>query len=195
MTDDGIGRLLVVSLHQSISEVLPARLDYYEHWLSPMGLREGRGGLAPLGAVLSFLRQEGQPAYAAVMQAAGRASAEWHHAERGRGRSLPWAPRTWRRRAALKQVKPLLTAAYQSHVVSTDIGRGGGTVAIGHCIFCTLRDPWPWPTCTYVAAAVGRHLELLGHEATVRITACLAEGAPRCTLSVDFTGVTGSAVS
>ena len=63
MTDDGIGRLLVASLHQSIGEVLPTRLEYYEHWLSPMGLREGRSGLAPLGAVLIFLRQEGEGPY------------------------------------------------------------------------------------------------------------------------------------
>ena len=31
--------LLVASLHQSIGEVLPTRLEYYEHWLSPMGRR------------------------------------------------------------------------------------------------------------------------------------------------------------
>ena len=36
-----------------------------------MGLRDGRTGLAPLGAVLSFLRQEGQPVYDDIMTRAG----------------------------------------------------------------------------------------------------------------------------
>ena len=45
MTDGGIGRILVASLHQSIGDTLPLRLEYYEHWLTPMGLRDGRTGL------------------------------------------------------------------------------------------------------------------------------------------------------
>ena len=59
MTEGGVGRLLVASLHQAIADLLPARLEFYEAWLNPVGLREGRIGLAPLAAVLSFLRQEG----------------------------------------------------------------------------------------------------------------------------------------
>ena len=70
MSDTGIGRLLVASLHQAISELLPTRLDFYEHWLSSEGLRYGRIGLAPLGAVLSFLREEGE-AYDRVTTRAG----------------------------------------------------------------------------------------------------------------------------
>ena len=61
MTDAGVGRLLVASLHQGIQDVLPTRLDFYESWLNPAGLRDGRIGLAPMAAVLSFLRQEGEP--------------------------------------------------------------------------------------------------------------------------------------
>ena len=61
MTEAGIGRLLVASLHQAIADLLPTRLEFYEAWLNPAGLREGRIGLAPLAAVLSFLRQEGEP--------------------------------------------------------------------------------------------------------------------------------------
>ena len=109
MSDDGVGRLLVASLHQSIGEVLPTRLDYYEHWLSPMGLREGRSGLAPLGAVLSFLRQEGESSYTAVMHLAGRYSAEWHFAERGLSPRLGrWLPKALRRRVALERARRLL---------------------------------------------------------------------------------------
>ena len=30
----------MASLHQSIGDALPLRLEYYEHWLTPMGRRE-----------------------------------------------------------------------------------------------------------------------------------------------------------
>ena len=39
---------------------LPDRLEFYENWLTVPGLREGTIGLAPLSAVLSFLRLEGE---------------------------------------------------------------------------------------------------------------------------------------
>ncbi|MBL8135916.1 MAG: hypothetical protein JNL48_04785 [Acidobacteria bacterium] len=189
MTDDGIGRLLVASLHQSIGEELPTRLDYYEHWLSPMGLREGRSGLAPLGAVLSFLRQEGEGAYGAVMTTAGRLSAEWHFAEGGMGRRVvAWQPRWLRRRSALKGAARLLRAGYQPLVVATAVRRGRGTLSMTGSVFCSLRDTWPWPTCAYAAAAVTRHLELLGFTPDVRIDTCRAQGGQTCTLTVHFDG-------
>ena len=53
--------MLVASLHQGISDLIPTRLEFYENWLNPTGMRDGRIGLAPLAAVLSFLRQEGEP--------------------------------------------------------------------------------------------------------------------------------------
>jgi hypothetical protein len=187
MTDDGIGRLLVASLHQSIGDVLPQRLDYYEHWLTPMGLKEGRSGLAPLNAVLSFLRQEGEAPYAAVMMAAGRHSAEWHHAEsRGGGRWLAVLPRSLRRRLVLRRVRALLGAAYTPMRVSVAVRRGVGTVTLDGSVFCAVRGAWPWPTCTYVVGAVTRQLELHGIEAAVRIVRCRATDAGSCMLEVAF---------
>ena len=70
MRDAGIGRLLVASLHQGIADRLPDRLEFYENWLNPRGLRDGTIGLAPLHAVLSFLRTEGDD-YARVTTTAG----------------------------------------------------------------------------------------------------------------------------
>lgn len=193
MTDGGIGRLLVVSLHQSIGEVLPTRLEYYEHWLSPMGLREGRSGLAPLGAVLSFLRQEGQGPYTAVMSAAGRLSAEWHVADGGVSRRLvAWQPMWLRRRAALRGAARLLRTAYRPLGVKTAVRRGRGTVTMTGSVFCTLRDSWPWPTCAYAAGAITRHLELHGFVPDVRIEACRAQSGQRCTLTVEFDGAAES---
>lgn len=187
MTDHGIGRLLVASLHQSIGDVMPTRLEYYEHWLSPMGLRDGRSGLAPLGAVLSFLRQEGEPAYAAVMTTAGRYAADWRH-QGGVGRRLPgWMPKRLRRGAALRDIKGLLRASYQPLAVTIALERGTGTVTLDGSVFCALREPWPWPTCTFVASALTRHLELHGLEATVAIDDCRAQsGTGGCRLLVTF---------
>ena len=58
MSDAGIGRVLVASLHQGIADILPNRLTFYENWLSAEGLRQGTIGHAALLGVLSFLRQE-----------------------------------------------------------------------------------------------------------------------------------------
>ena len=41
MIEAGIGRLLVASLHQGIADLLPTRLEFYESWLNPAGLRDG----------------------------------------------------------------------------------------------------------------------------------------------------------
>ena len=81
MVDAGIGRLLIASLHQGIADVSPTRLDFYENWLSPTGLRDGRMGLAPLGAVLSFLNREEPPADRVIPAHAGACAAEWTYAD------------------------------------------------------------------------------------------------------------------
>src|SRR5437763_6743382 len=76
MREPGIGRVLVASLHQGIADILPTRLDFYENWLNAEGLREGTIGIAPLQAVLSFLRQEGD-AYHIITRRAGEYAAQW----------------------------------------------------------------------------------------------------------------------
>src|SRR5438552_8867506 len=76
MREAGIGRVLVASLHQGIADILPTRLTFYESWLNAQGLRDGTIGLAPLYAVLSFLRQEGD-VYSIITARAGEYAAEW----------------------------------------------------------------------------------------------------------------------
>src|SRR4051812_49839389 len=98
MNDMGVGRLLVASLHQGIADLLPTRLEFYESWLNPSGLRDGRIGLAPLAAVLSFLRQEGEP-YRLIAGRAGGYTAEWT------GADLPPVPRA-RIRAPPPRIRP-----------------------------------------------------------------------------------------
>ena len=44
MSEAGVGRVLVASLHQAIADLLPTRLSFYENWLNAEGLREGTIG-------------------------------------------------------------------------------------------------------------------------------------------------------
>ena len=64
MTEAGIGRVLVASLHQGIADVLPTRLEFYENWLHPEGLRErhDRPGAAARRAQLPAAGRGGLPA-------------------------------------------------------------------------------------------------------------------------------------
>jgi hypothetical protein len=77
MRDPGVGRVLLASLHQGIADILPTRLGFYESWLHAKGLRDGTIDLAPLYAVLSFLRQEGDVSYRKITTSAGEYAAEW----------------------------------------------------------------------------------------------------------------------
>src|SRR5215207_8504546 len=113
MSEPRIGRVLVASLHQGIADVLPDRLEFYENWLTVAGLREGTIGLAPLSAVLSFLRSEGA-AYGEATAKAGVYAAEWTVAglpalER---RLIAALPETLRARAALRTARGLVRATY-----------------------------------------------------------------------------------
>ncbi len=187
MTDGGIGRILVASLHQSIGDEMPQRLEYYEHWLTPMGLRDGRTGRAPLGAVLSFLRHEGHDPYDRVMSRAGQYSAEWHYEQGGLSQRLSrLLPRGLRARLALRRSRRLVRLAFAPSVVGVTSRRGTGVVTVRGAIFCDLRERWPWPTCRYFAAALERHLVLQGVSADVTIDACQATGATACRLLVTF---------
>ena len=113
MRDGGIGRILVAALHQGIADVLPDRLEFYENWVHPAGLRAGRIGLAPITAVLSFLRREGD-AYSQVMARAGEYAGEWtvEGLPRMRRRAVRLLPRVLRARAALGIGRALVHQTY-----------------------------------------------------------------------------------
>src|SRR5437867_11365326 len=115
MREAGIGRVLVASLHQGIADILPNRLAFYENWLNAEGLRDGTIDLAPLYAVLSFLRQEGD-VYQMITARAGEYAAEWTVASmRPRRRAMLKAAPAWLRgRILLRMARRL--------VPSTDVG-------------------------------------------------------------------------
>ena len=185
MNDAGVGRLLVASLHQGIADLLPTRLEFYEAWLNPSGLREGRIGLAPLAAVLSFLRQEGEP-YQLIAARAGEYSAEWTVA------SLPpferaiirAAPPALRLRLVMRVLRRMVKNTYGGSRVLVKWRKGRGAVDIRGSIFCEVRDPVEQPLCGFYASGIRRLMYLFNLDADVGTEQCRATGAGRCLMSV-----------
>src|SRR5215831_17686724 len=123
MSDLRIGRIVAASLHQSISDELPDRLEFYELYLRSQGLRDGTIGLAPITAVLGFLRTE--PAYADVVQRAGRLAAAWTIASMSplRRRLIGVLPRRLRARVALGIAAGIVTLVSSSSKAATRLTR------------------------------------------------------------------------
>jgi len=185
MRDAGIGRVLVASLHQGIADVLPTRLEFYENWFNPSGLRDGTIGLAPLTAVLSFLRREGD-AYGLVTDRAGLYAAEWTvdglpAYKRAFIRRLPVPLRV---RMALGVSRDLVRRSYSGSRAIVKVRRTAAHVDIRSSIFCGVREPAPAPLCGFYAAAVTRVLELLHVGAVVDVAQCRGTGQPGCVLTV-----------
>jgi hypothetical protein len=185
MTEAGIGRILVASLHQGIADVLPTRLEFYENWLNPDGLRHGTIGLAPLNAVLSFLRQEGK-AYEQICAQAGAYAAEWSAGEQWRvTRSCVQALPAWlRARVALRLARRVLRRTYVGTRPVVKLRRGLGTIDVRGSLFCNTRGAAPEPLCGFYAATVARYLELYRVPADVRVGRCHAMGEPSCVLTL-----------
>src|SRR4051812_19623805 len=138
MRDPGIGRVLVASLHQAIADILPTRLSFYENWLHAEGLREGTIGLAPLYAVLSFLRQEGE-AYQLITTRAGEYAAEWTVESMAPARRwlIRVAPQPVRSRVLLRMGRALVRSSYHGNRAISRLRRGTASVDVRASIFCT----------------------------------------------------------
>jgi bacteriochlorophyll 4-vinyl reductase len=185
MNDAGVGRLLVASLHQGIADLLPSRLEFYESWLNTAGLREGRIGLAPLAAVLSFLRQEGE-AYRLVAARAGEYSAEWTFAdvpayERTLVRALPDGLRL---RLVSRIARRMVRQSYGGSRARVRWRNGRGSVDIRGSIFCEVRDAVEQPLCEFYASAIRRLMYLFNIEVEVGTDRCRATGAAQCVIMV-----------
>lgn len=185
MNDSGVGRLLVASLHQGIADLLPSRLEFYESWLNPSGLREGRIGLAPLAAVLSFLRQEGE-AYRMVAARAGEYSAEWTVAglpalERTVVRAMPDALRV---RLVSRIVRRMVRQTYGGSRALVRWRQGHGSIDIRGSIFCEVREATDQPLCEFYASAVRRLMHLFNIQVDIGTDRCRATGAGQCLMSV-----------
>ena len=172
MVDAGIGRLLISSLHQGITDVSPNRLEFYENWLSPAGMRDGRIGLAPLGAVLSFLHREAAPANDQIVSRAGRYAADWTYQDltslrRWYIRRLPTGMRA---RAALGLGKRLVLATVRESKVKMRIHGTTADIDINSALFDQLRDPATIPMRAFYASAIERLLAHCAIDAQVIVT-------------------------
>ena len=185
MTEGGVGRLLVASLHQAIADLMPTRLEFYEAWLNPTGLRNGRIGLAPLAAVLSFLRQEGE-AYRLVTTRAGEYAAEWTVGDMSRYRRtlLRAAPKAVRVYLVMRLARAMVRSTYGGSRAIVRWRKGRGAVDIRGSLFCEVRDRVPQPLCEFYAAAIRRLMSLFGLEVDVQPEQCRATGAGQCLIAV-----------
>lgn len=186
MSEPRIGRFLVASLHQAIAEIIPDRLEFYENWLSVTGLREGTIGLAPLHAVLSFLR--GEPdVYGQVVARAGEHAADWTIGglpalERWLLKTLPLWLRT---RAALRTTRNLVRATYPGSRAIVRVRKEAASVDLRGSLFCEVREASVQPLCGFYAAAISRLLQHFAVPADARVEACRAAGGGQgCLMSV-----------
>jgi hypothetical protein len=148
-----LGRVLVMTLHQAIGEELPTRADFYEHWLGPDRWRDHAMGLAPMAAVLGFLRTEGA-AYGRVMARAGQLAGEWaweaHPAWRRRW--IVRLPKAWRSRVIATWISHLVVETCPASKATVKVLRGECTIDISGSVFCGSRDVPAEPLCGFYAS-------------------------------------------
>ena len=186
MSEPRIGRVLVASLHQAIADILPSRLEFYENWLNAHGLREGTIGLAPLSAVLSFLRSEGE-AYNLITARAGEYAADWTVSsmpglERRFIRAMPVVIRA---RLALRTASALVRATYPGSRAIIKLRRGIGSVDLRGSLFCEVREASVLPLCGFYASAIAHVLQQFALRADARVSECRAAGGRKgCQLRV-----------
>ena len=185
MPVDGVGRLLVASLHQSIAELLPLRLGFYEHWLNESGFREGTIGLPPFLAVLSFLRQEGD-VYHAVTARAGEHAADWTvSALSSAGRSVISRVPAWlRARMLFRLLDRMVRRGYRGSRTAFTVRDGVARIRVSHSVFCNVRDPVRHPLCTFYASACTRLLTRFDLQTRADIVMCRGTGESVCELAI-----------
>ena len=185
MREAGIGRVLVASLHQAVADILPTRLEFYENWLNAEGLREGTIGLAPLHAVLSFLRQEGD-AYQMITTRAGEYAAEWTVESMPplKRALIKAAPAAIRARVLLSLARGLVRSSYNGSRAVARLRKTTASIDLRASIFCTVREPVRYPLCGFYAAAFTRLLALFSMRARTEILTCRGTGEPTCRLEV-----------
>jgi len=187
MTEARIGRLLAACLHQAISDLVPMRLEFYEVWLRSEGMRDGSIGLAPMTAVLGFLRTE--PEYHEIVTRAGQLAAQWTIDSMTpiRRRAIAWLPPALRARAVLRLSMGIVRHVCSSSRTSMKLKRGRAVVEVKRSLFCMVRNPQQQPMCRFYTASTVAALELFGLPATATIERCLAVDGSLCVLAVDLT--------
>lgn len=186
MRDPGVGRVLLASLHQGIADILPTRLGFYESWLHAKGLRDGTIDLAPLYAVLSFLRQEGDVSYRKITTSAGEYAAEWTVQSMGGFERwlLRAAPNWLRNRLVLRLANRLVRDTFRRGRLAYKLRKNVGTLDLRESVFCDVREPVAHPLCGFYTAAFARLFALFNVPAKLDVTSCRAAGGGACAMTV-----------
>ena len=187
MPEARVGRLLAACLHQGVLDVLPQRLDYYEEWLRPDGLRDGRIGLAPITAVVGFLRTEGD-GYDRVMVRAGALAADWtvDSLPAVRRRVLVAMPRWLRARLAARVAASIVRDVFSTSTASARVKGGQIRFDVRGSLFCAVRDRQAFPLCAFYRAVAARTLDRCGLPSTARIERCGAVTGGSCVIVIDL---------
>jgi hypothetical protein len=185
MREIRIGRVLVASLHQAIADILPTRLAFYENWLDAEGLREGTIGLAPFYAVLSFLRQEGEP-YQLITSRAGEYAAEWTVASMSpfARRLVHVAPRWLRGPLVLRLARRFVRDCYGGSYTTAKTRQGVSNVDVRESVFCSVREPVAHPLCGFYAAAFTRLESLFDQRSAAEVVTCRGTGQASCLVRI-----------
>jgi hypothetical protein len=182
--DATVGRVLLASLHQAIAEVLPARLDVYEHWLSSAP-DESAIAVESFAAMLACLHQEGE-ASDLIVTSAGRHAAvrSFHQMPAMRRAWLRALPRRLRAGKVVRLAARMLPALHPDTRI--DMTRRGGTVFfnIDGSPFCAPDRSGAHPSCGFYAEALATYLQLFDLRAAVRVSRCRASGSRSCLLMV-----------
>jgi tetratricopeptide (TPR) repeat protein len=178
--------MLVASLHQAISERLPARLEFYESWINSRRMRSSRVTLGAMRAVFSFLRQE-DAVYDAVMMRAGELTAQWtvDGLTPLRRTWLRWLPPRLRVRAMGRLARRIAVDTWQDTRASVRWHRGRGTLVFRPSLFCDVRTASATSLCAYYAAVARRLAQALDLDVDVTVDQCHARGDARCAVTVD----------
>jgi len=189
MTDVRAGQLLAASLHEAIQDLLPQRVDFYDHWLGGERLPDRRGNLAQMTAVLGFLRTEGA-AYDPVMARAGRVAAGWtvDGLTPWRRQVVERLPQALRARVVLGMAADLVRTVNGVSRVSRRVRRRRAEVGITASLFCSVRDVPRAPLCGFYLAAMLEILSRFGVPAEGRLESCRAIDGARCVIVVDWSG-------
>ena len=181
---------MVGALHQALADHLPLRLDFYEDYLRPTRVREGRVGAASFLAALSFLRRE-DAEWDPIMARAGRSAAEWVFDGLPRVQRI-WfrrLPASWRLRLALRLTRELVADSMPPSRATVTLTRGTGVLEIEGSAFCDAREKAAAPRCRLYGAALERFGELLDVGVRVGWDGCRAMGHPRCSLRFEVPGM------
>jgi predicted hydrocarbon binding protein len=178
---------MAACLHEAIADRLPQRIEFYEHWLHSDGLRDGNIGLAPISAVIGFLRTEGE-GYDAVMTRAGELAAAWTVASLApwRRRSLTWLPRRLRVRAALRIAAGIVHDLHSASRASARVRRSRARLEVRSSLFCSVREAHTSPLCGFYLAVTAETLQQFGIAAVGRVEQCRAVGASTCLVVLEL---------